>query len=129
MGYIWIYTELKEKPLLLPAPPPAWGCCSARSWCGAAPMPVLADIDPEAAEKAAQAINAESRNGGRAISAACDVRRYDEVCAVRDLAVSTFGCIDILVTLAGGAEMRMCHAEGEFPDVPIEVYDWVWMST
>ncbi len=85
---------------------------------------VLADIDPEAAEKAAQAINAESRNGGRAISAACDVRRYDEVCAVRDLAVSTFGCIDILVTLAGGAEMRMCHAEGEFPDVPIEVYDW-----
>lgn len=46
------------------------------------------------------------------------------MCAVRDLAVQTYGSIDVLVNLAGGAEMRMCRASGEFPDVPIEVYDW-----
>ena len=72
-------------------------------------------------EKAAE-INAE--NPGKALAAVCDVRKYEEVCAVRDLAVKTYGSIDVMVNLAGGAETRILRASGEFPDIPIEVYDW-----
>ena len=72
-------------------------------------------------EKAAE-INAE--NPGTALAAVCDVRKYEEVCAVRDLAVKTYGSIDVMVNLAGGAETRILRASGEFPDIPIEVYDW-----
>ena len=72
-------------------------------------------------EKAAE-INAE--NPVKALAAVCDVRKYEEVCAVRDLAVKTYGSIDVMVNLAGGAETRILRASGEFPDIPIEVYDW-----
>ena len=83
---------------------------------------VMADINGDIlAEKAAE-INAEYP--GKATAAVCDVRNYDEVCAVRDLAVKAYGSIDVMVNLAGGAETRILRASGEFPDIPIEVYDW-----
>ena len=62
---------------------------------------------------------------GCAAGVPCDVRFYDQVCAVCDKAVEAFGSIDVLVNTAGGAERRMFNVEHlEFPDVPIEVYDW-----
>lgn len=82
----------------------------------------MVDINPDAlAEKAAE-INAEYP--GCAITAVCDVRHYDEVCAARDAAVAAFGRIDVLVNLAGGAERRMLGKEGDFTEIPIEAYDW-----
>lgn len=51
------------------------------------------------------------------------VRSYEQVSAVRDLAVERFGRIDLLVNFAGGAETRILGASGEFPDIPIPVYD------
>lgn len=62
----------------------------------------------------------------RAVGVKCDVRQYDEVCAARDKAVEAFGRIDILINFAGGTAMRMLGVDRtlEFPDVPIEVYDW-----
>ncbi len=83
---------------------------------------VAVDIKSDAAEAVADKINAYYPNKAAAI--ACDVRNYDEVCTVRDFAVEQFGSIDVLVNFAGGAELRMCGASGEFPDIPIEVYDW-----
>lgn len=83
---------------------------------------VMADINGDIlAEKAAE-INAKYPS--KATAAVCDVRNYDEVCAVRDLAVKAYGSIDVMVNLAGGAETRILRASGEFPDIPIEVYDW-----
>ena len=65
---------------------------------------------------------------GRAIGQVCDVRDYAQVCAARDKAVSEFGRIDILANFAGGTAVRMCSVDREkypeFPDVPIDVYDW-----
>lgn len=62
---------------------------------------------------------------GSALGVPCDVRFYDQVCMVREKAVETFGSIDVLVNCAGGAERRIFDCEDkEFPDVPIEAYDW-----
>ena len=84
---------------------------------------VMTDINRELLEEKAAQINAS--NPGRAVFTVCDVRNYKDVCAVTDLAVASYGSIDVMVNLAGGAELRMCHVSGgEFPDIPIEVYDW-----
>ncbi len=77
------------------------------------------------AEKVAE-INAQ--NGGRAVGMCCDVRDYNQVCAARDKAVAEFGSIDVMANFAGGTAVRMQKVDREqypeFPDVPIEVYDW-----
>ena len=85
---------------------------------------VLADINPEALDAAVNEIN--KIRAGAAIGVVCDVRKYEDVCHVRDEAVRVFGSIDLLIPFAGGAEIRMLGISGrtEFPDVPIEVYDW-----
>ena len=87
----------------------------------------MVDINKEMLDQKVAEINAQP--GGKAVAAICDVRDYTQVCAVRDLAVETFGSIDLMVNTAGGAETRMLSKqipEGciEFPDVPIEIYDW-----
>lgn len=87
---------------------------------------VMCDVNREALEEQARAINAEGR--GKALAVVCDVRNYGEVCAARDKAVEAFGRIDILVNFAGGTAVRMRKVDRaacpEFPDVPIDIYDW-----
>ena len=84
---------------------------------------VLCDISEEALAGAVEEINAIRE--GSAIGVKCDVRKYDEICHVRDEAVRVFGRIDILAPFAGGAELRMLKVEEkDFCKVPIEVYDW-----
>lgn len=85
---------------------------------------VLCDINPEALDRAVAEINAIRE--GSAIGVVCDVRDYEQVCNARDKAVEAFGSIDVLTHFAGGAETRVHGISGkiEFPDVPIEIYDW-----
>ena len=83
---------------------------------------VLADVNGEAVCSAADDIC--KKHPGHAVGIACDVRSYEQVTAVRDFAVERFGRIDLLVNFAGGAETRILGVSGEFPDIPIEVYDW-----
>ena len=87
---------------------------------------VLCDINEAVLTEKVAAIN--ERDGGRAIGIVCDVRDYAQVCAARDKAVASFGRIDIMANFAGGTATRMCHVDTvkypEFPDVPIDVYDW-----
>ena len=85
---------------------------------------VMCDVnEPVLMEKVAE-INAQ--DGGRAVGIVCDVRDYIQVCAARDLAVNEFGSIDVMANFAGGTAVRMLKVDGklEFPDIPIEVYDW-----
>lgn len=87
---------------------------------------VLCDVNEAVlCEKVAE-INAKGQ--GKAIGVVCDVRDYAQVCAVRDRAVAEFGRIDVMANFAGGTAVRMCkvdrEAYPEFPDVPIDVYDW-----
>jgi len=83
---------------------------------------VLVDINREGLEQVKTDLPAEAQ--ARLLTFVCDVRNYNEVLAARDAAVETFGSIDILICCAGGAETRIMGSSGEFPDVPIEVYDF-----
>lgn len=85
---------------------------------------VLCDINEQALAEHTDAINAEGK--GTAVMSVCDVRDYAQVCAARDLAVARFGSIDVMVNFAGGnaARVHKIPKEVEFPDIPIEVFDW-----
>ena len=87
---------------------------------------VMCDVNEAVILEKAEEIN--KKGAGRAVACVCDVRDYDQVCAVRDRAVAEFGRIDIVTNFAGGTAVRMCKVDREkypeFPDIPIEVYDW-----
>lgn len=87
---------------------------------------VMCDVNEKVLADKVNAINA--KDAGKAIGVVCDVRDYVQVCAVRDKAIEAFGRIDIMANFAGGTAVRMQSvdraAHPEFPDVPIEVYDW-----
>lgn len=87
---------------------------------------VMCDVNAEVLFRKVADINA--KGVGKALGVICDVRDYAQVCAARDAATETFGRIDIVANFAGGTAVRMQkvdrEAYPEFPDVPIEVYDW-----
>jgi 3-oxoacyl-[acyl-carrier protein] reductase len=87
---------------------------------------VLCDVNEEVVKQKAEEIN--SKSCGKALAVVCDVRDYKQVCAARDKAVETFGSVDVVANFAGGTAVRMQKVDRqqypEFPDVPIEVYDW-----
>lgn len=87
---------------------------------------LLCDVNETVLTEKVDEIN--KLGGGRAIGAVCDVRDYSQVCAARDRAIEAFGRIDLLANFAGGTAVRMCgvdrQAHPEFPDVPIDIYDW-----
>ena len=87
---------------------------------------VLCDVNEAVLTEKVAEINA--RGKGRAVGQYCDVRDYAQVCAVRDKAVSAFGRIDVMANFAGGTAVRMRKVDREkhpeYPDVPIDVYDW-----
>ena len=102
------------------------GLLFAQNWAELGGNAVLCDVnEPVLVEKVAE-INAKGK--GKAIAVVCDERDYEQVCAARDKAVETFGSIDVMANFAGGTAVRMCKVSREmypeFPDVPIDVYDW-----
>lgn len=87
---------------------------------------VLCDVNEVVLKERVDEIN--QAGSGKAIGVVCDVRDYAQVCYARDEAVRAFGSIDVMANFAGGTAVRMQkvdkEAHPEFPDVPIEVYDW-----
>ena len=87
---------------------------------------VLCDVNEKVLNEKVDEINAKGK--GKAIGIICDVRDYAQVCNIRDKAVEVFGSIDVMCNFAGGTAVRMQKVDREkypeFPDVPIDVYDW-----
>ena len=85
---------------------------------------VMCDVNEKVLEEKVKEIN--DKGNGKAIGVICDVRDYAQVCAARDKAVEAFGSIDIMANFAGGTARRVLNVgwEDDFPDVPIEVFDW-----
>ena len=102
------------------------GLLFAQNWAELGGNVLLCDVNEAALAEAVASIN---ENGtGKAMGKLCDVRSYEQVCAARDEAIRSFGTIDVLANFAGGTAVRMCKVDREkypeFPDVPIDVYDW-----
>lgn len=86
---------------------------------------VMTDVNEEKLSECVDKLNALGI--GKAIGVVCDVRKYDDVVNACKTAFDTFGSIDIVCNFAGGTAVRMLGVRGkyaEFPDVPIDVYDW-----
>ncbi len=102
------------------------GLLFAQNWARLGGNAVLCDVNEEMLSKAVNGINAEKQ--GRAIGVLCDVRDYIQVENACKTAHETFGSIDMVCNFAGGTAVRMQKVDREkypeFPDVPIEVYDW-----
>lgn len=87
---------------------------------------VMCDVNEKVLSEKVDQINAKGR--GRAVGVICDVRDYNQVCGACNKAVEEFGSIDIVANFAGGYALRMLNVDREkypeFPDVPIDVFDW-----
>ena len=87
---------------------------------------VMCDVNEKVLDEKVKEINDKGK--GKAVAVTCDVRDYAQVCAARDKAVEVFGSIDVMCNFAGGTAVRMQKVDRnlypEFPDVPIDVYNW-----
>lgn len=87
---------------------------------------VMCDVNEEVLKEKVENINKKGK--GKALGIICDVRDYAQVCAARDKTVEAFGSIDVMANFAGGTATRILKVDRnkcpEFPDVPIEVFDW-----
>ena len=102
------------------------GLLFAQNWADLGGNVLMCDVNEAVlAEKVAE-INVKGK--GRAVGIYCDVRDYAQICSARDKAVETFGSIDVMANFAGGTAVRMRNVDREvypeFPDIPIDVYDW-----
>ena len=102
------------------------GLLFARNFAALGGNVVMCDVNGAVLAEKVAWINEQGQ--GKAIGVLCDVRDYAQVCAARDKAVEAFGRIDVMANFAGGPAVRMCGVDREkhpeFPDVPIDVYDW-----
>ena len=102
------------------------GLLFAKEWARLDGNVVMTDVNEKMLMEKVTEINAQCP--GKAIGVVCDVREYEQICNVRDTAVEIFGRIDVMANFAGGTAVRMRKVDRkqypEFPDVPIDVYDW-----
>ncbi len=102
------------------------GLLFAQNWAKLGGNVVLCDVNEKVLKEKVDEINTGGK--GKAIGVICDVRDYGQVCSARDKAVEVFGHIDVMANFAGGFAVRMQKVDREkhpeFPDVPIEVFDW-----
>lgn len=118
--------EFKEKVAISTGAASGMGLLFSQNWASFGGNIVMCDVNEEVLNEKVAEINA--KGVGKAIGMLCDVRDYNQVCAVRDRAVAEFGSIDVMTNFAGGTAVRMCNVDlkkyPEFPDIPIDVYDW-----
>ena len=118
--------EFKGKTAISTGAASGMGLLFAQNFAALGGNVVMCDVNEEVLNEKVKEIN--SKKQGKAIGVICDVRDYDEVCAAVDLAVSEFGSLDMVCNFAGGTATRMCKVNmeecPEFPDVPIDVFDW-----
>ena len=116
--------EFKNKTAISTGAASGLGLLFAQNWAELGGNVVMCDVNEPVLREKADEINA--KDGGRALAFVCDVRDYKQVCAARDVAVEHFKTIDVMANFAGGFARRMLKVDSslEFPDVPIEVFDW-----
>ena len=112
--------EFQNKTAIVTGAASGMGLLFAKEWVSRGGNVVMCDVNEAVLTQEAAKIHA--------LACVCDVRDYRQVCKARDMAVERFGSIDVLVNFAGGTATRVLKVDRqeypEFPDVPIEVFDW-----
>ena len=120
------FTEFEGKVALITGAASGMGLLFAENIASLGGNAVMCDVNEEVLFEKVEEINKKGK--GKAIGIICDVREYENACMARDEAVKAFGRIHIMANFAGGTAVRMCKVDyskyPEFPDVPIDVYDW-----
>ncbi len=116
--------EFKGKTAIVSGAASGMGLLFSQNFATLGGNVVMCDVNEKVLNEKVNEIN--SKEQGKAICIVCDVRDYKQVCDARDKAIETFGTIDILTNFAGGTAVRMLNVDSslEFPDIPIDVYDW-----
>ena len=116
--------EFKNKTAISTGAASGMGLLFAQDFAALGGNAVLCDVNEQVLNEQVAEINAKGE--GKALGVVCDVRDYKQVCNARDKAVEAFGSIDVMANFAGGTARRMLNVgwDKEFPDVPMEVFDW-----
>ncbi len=117
--------DFTGKVALLTGAASGMGLLTARCFVEMGGSVVMTDINPDTLNDKVTEINAIRE--GAAVGVVCDVRDYVQICHARDVAVETYGRIDLAVPFAGGAEGRMMKIpkeQREYGSMPIEALDW-----
>lgn len=116
--------EFKGKTAVASGAASGMGLLFSQNFAALAGNVVMCDVNEKVLNEKVNEINLKEQ--GKAIGVVCDVRDYNQVCKACGKAVESFGSIDILINFAGGTAVRMLNVDKalEFPDIPIEVYDW-----
>ena len=116
--------DFKNKTAISTGAASGMGLLFAQNFASLGGNVVMCDVNEAVLKENVAEINAKGQ--GKAIGVICDVRDYQQVCNAREKAVETFGSIDVMANFAGGTARRMLNVgwAKEFPDVPIEVFDW-----
>ncbi|MCF8035159.1 MAG: SDR family oxidoreductase [Desulfarculaceae bacterium] len=93
--------SFKDKCAVITGGGGGFGNTFARALAGQGANVVLADVNADTVEAAAQAVN--DLGGGKALPVVCDVTSADSVEATMEAALSRFGSVDILINNAGGS--------------------------
>ena len=112
--------EFQNKTAIITGAASGMGLLFSQEFAARGGNVVMCDVNEEVLTQEAAKIHT--------LACVCDVREYSQVCKARDMAVERYGSIDILVNFAGGTATRVLKVDRqeypEFPDVPIEVFDW-----
>jgi len=118
--------DFTEKTAISTGAASGMGLLFAQNWAEFGGNVVLCDINETILKEKVEEIN--SKGKGKAMGVVCDVRDYNQVCNTIEKAVEEFGGVDVMANFAGGTAVRMQNVDRakypEFPDVPIEIYDW-----
>jgi len=92
------------------------GLGMARAFAGAGAKLVLADLDRAALDAAATELTGA---GAQVVTRLCDVSQYDQILAVADMAVDTYGGVNVLCNNAGVGIPTSSKK--------IKLADWKWI--
>ena len=115
-------TEFRGRTAVITGAASGMGLCASEKLVGAGASVVMCDVNAEALEKTAAALNA--KGPGAAYPCVTDVRKYADAEKAAALALDKTGKIDLLVPFAGGWEPRMRNSLVPFYEQPIDVLDW-----
>lgn len=114
--------EFQNKSAIITGGASGIGFLSAKCLANEGANVLLVDVNETALIEKTAEINKNSV--GKAEYIVCDVRQYEQVLAATDKAVEKFGRVDILINCAGGCERRCNNYEGDWLDMPPEIFDW-----